>query len=176
MKSSLLLLFSFLMFFSSAGFANPQLSLLTDNEWASDCRQFVKASGKKMPKALAAQRTLSTYQLKDQNLIWSVKSFKDPQCSELFNVNRYTLHCSFDEKSDFAKCKQTKVENSKDGRTWVEDKPVEQAGHSISMELKVKAKALLKNKSIELTTVSASKGPEKEILKPTQASLKKVEE
>src|SRR6476661_6858344 len=135
MKPFLILpVFLMTCFSASLCFASHQLSVLKATEWTGECRSFVKATPK-TPPALANQRTLSTYQMKGPNLLWTIKSFKDPQCTQLFNIDRYTLNCSGDEKSEYAQCKQIKLENSKDGNTWVEDKPVEQAGHSISMEL-----------------------------------------
>lgn len=142
-------------------FAQPNLNLLANQEWKGECRKFI-----------GNEHSMSVYSVKPGNqLVWTVQSFKDPKCKQAFNFNRTTLKCATQTREGYARCKQTKFESSRDGKAWTEEKPVQQAGHAITMELQVKAKPIEKNKKVQLTTLTSSRITKNEVLQPVKTGI-----
>ena len=152
MRSCMLLLS---LIFSVKAWSDPGLKLLIGKAHTGLCRA---AEG------TSFQRVQNNYAFSPNELVLSVRAYKDVACKNMIEINRYKMTCVFSNKDEYAACTHTGRGRSLDDSNW-ETLPVSDSpGEPLSGTIKVKVKAA-KGGHLEITTIFGEAEPAAEILK-----------
>lgn len=99
------------------------------------------------------------YSFSPNELILSLKQFKDPACKEIAEINRFKMTCEFSKSDATAVCRHTGRGHSTDGSNW-DTLPVDAGGAKVQVNVRALGRG-----SLEINMTEAGAAPTQDILK-----------